>query len=189
MQAAVRYDDLSQTLTRIGYTDEPAEVHGALCGALCVLAPEKIDPLQLLPAEDLPPLHPDAEAQSALARLREQSLNALQDSDMAFAPLLPDDEEQLAPRVRALAAWCGGFLYGLSSRPGLKLERCSEDAREIIQDFTQFTRASVEDQEDVQMEEDAYIELVEYVRIGAQLIFMEFRPLPVPDPSESHQLH
>lgn len=191
MQDSVRYEELSAALTRIGYTEDPAEYHGTLCGALCVKPPEEINLLQLLDvgSEDLPPLTPDAQSQAALRRLCSESLNMLQDEDMGFAPLLPDDDSALAPRVLALAAWCEGFLFGLASRPGLNLKSCSEEVREVIRDFTQFTQATLGDNEDMELEEGAYVELVEYIRVGAQLVFMEFRAKPTPDPSESKHLH
>jgi len=58
-------------------------------------------------------------------------------------PLLPDDDTPLEPRVHALSAWCGGFLFGLSSRRGLNLKAISEEGREIVQDLTQFTQAGL----------------------------------------------
>jgi uncharacterized protein len=187
MRTPVGYQELSEALSRIGFTEEAAGYHGTLCGSLCVRRPEDIDLLRLLDFGD-EPARPDARAEAALARLREQSLHALEDSEMIFMPLLPDDEAELAPRVRALASWCEGFLFGLASRSKLDLKKCSEDAREILRDFTQFTQASAGSDEG-ELEENAYAELVEYVRVGAQLIFMELRHPPMPDPNESTSIH
>lgn len=190
MQASVGYQDLAEALKRIGFTEDAAEYHGTLCGALCVSAPDRIDLLQLLAPGKRPELQPDPQGQAALARLREQSLAALLDSQMLFAPLLPDDDAELGSRVKALAGWCEGFLYGLaSSRPGLDIDKVSADAREIIKDFAQFTSATAGEDDDTNLEESAYAELVEYIRVGAQLIFMELRPSPTPDPTEPTQLH
>lgn len=189
MQVTVHYEELADALGKVGFTDQASGYHGTLCGALCVRAPEQIDLLRLVPTDSDEPLSGDAAAQAALRRACTEALGALQDEEMTFAPLLPDDESDLAPRVQALAAWCEGFLFGLASKPGLDLKKVSEDAREIIRDFTQFTQASLADDGDLDMEETAYIELVEYIRVGAQLLFMEFRPVPVPDPQGSTQLH
>jgi uncharacterized protein len=183
MRTPVEYQELSEALSRIGMAEEASGYHGTLCGT----RPEEIDLLRLLDFDEQPP-RPDALAEDALLRLREQSLSALEDSDMIFMPLLPDDGTELAPRVRALASWCEGFLFGLASRSRLDLKRCSEDAREILRDFTQFTQASAGADEG-EMEENAYAELVEYVRVGAQLIFMELRHPPTPDPNESNAIH
>ncbi len=77
----------------------------------------------------------------------------------------------------------------MASRPGLDLNRLTDEGREIVRDFTQFTHAVVGDEDDANLEETAYAELVEYVRVGAQLLFMELHPRPTLDPSESQHLH
>lgn len=186
MQAPVTYADLSDTLTRIGYREEISEFHGTLCGALCVNRPDQIDLMHLLEAGDVTTL--DMGAKDLLTKLGDQSYAALQDSDMIFMPVLPEDDQDLATRIRALAGWCSGFLYGLATRKGLDLKQCTEDAREILRDFSQFTQAS-DASEESDLEESAYAELIEYIRVGAQLVFMELRHPPTPDPSQSKTLH
>jgi uncharacterized protein len=172
MNEPLRYEQLTETLLRLGFSQDAAEFHGALCGALCVRSPDEIDPLRLLSAAGAPAA--DAlDAEQTLRRLCGQSLEALNSSDMAFSLLLPGDEQALGERVRALSAWCEGFLFGLATRPGLNLKQCSGEAQEIIHDFTEFTRAMVFGGEDDEVEENAYTELVEYIRVGAQLVYME----------------
>jgi len=174
MSESLRYDQLSDALVRLGYTQDAAEYHGALCGALCVKPPEEIDPLRLLESSGAPSDH-GADAGQALSDLRGQSAEALSSTEMAFNPLLPDDHAELPVRVRALSAWCEGFLYGLSTRPGLNLKRASSEMLEIIRDFTEFTRAVTYEEDDADIEETAYAELVEYIRVGVQLVYLELR--------------
>jgi len=173
---AVDYPTLVDALKRLGFVDDASEYHGALCGALCVLEPDDVPLLSLLDAEEPVLRHADPEAQNVLRRLSQQSFDALLSSQMSFEPLMPDDDAPLALRVQALASWCQGFLYGLASQETIELRHCSVEAREIIQDLGQFTQAgaSVEDNSD--LEEGAYAELVEYLRVGAQLVFMELHP-------------
>jgi uncharacterized protein YgfB (UPF0149 family) len=185
---SIDYDQLSEALARIGRGADAAEYHGALCGALCVAKPDDIDLMRLIEAGDQP-VPNDADARRTFGELRTETVAALQDSDMVFTLLLPDDEVALVPRARALVAWCEGFLYGFASRPGLDLKKLSADAREIIQDITEFTQAAVGDEDDANIEETAYAELVEYVRVGAQLLYMELHPRPTLDPAESQHLH
>jgi uncharacterized protein YgfB (UPF0149 family) len=172
MSEPLRYDELAEALSHLGFTQDAAEYHGALCGALCVREPAEIDPLRLL---ETAAASSDAGggAAQALHRLRGESANAFVDRQMGFAPLLPDDQEELAHRVRALSAWCEGFLFGLSSGRPLAMKRCSAELKEIVHDFTDFTRAGVSEEEDLELEETAYAELVEYIRVGAQLIYLE----------------
>lgn len=188
MQASLAYDELLETFSRLGRGDDAAEYHGALCGALCVTKPEEVDLLRLIDAGDAA-LPADAPTRATLAALREATVESLQDDELGFSLLLPDDDAALVPRVRALGGWCQGFLYGLASRPGLDLTKLSEEAQEIVRDFSEFTNAAVGDEDDQNLEETAYTELVEYVRVGAQLLYMELHPRPTLDPAESNHLH
>lgn len=188
MDEAIGHDTLSDALARAGFIDAAAGFHGSLCGALCVAKPEEVPMLALLAPGDQP-VAAGADLRSLLATLREQVVAGLQDSEMGFTLLLPDDDAALVPRVRALASWCDGFLFGLASRSGLDIEKLSEEGREIIRDFTEFTQAAVGDEDDPNIEEAAYTELVEYVRVGAQLLYMEMHPRPTLDPAQSSQLH
>jgi uncharacterized protein len=151
----------------------PAEYHGALAGALCRARPAAVDPLALFA------LHhdqPQARDRAALEALRDVLHQQLATSDGTFAPLLPDDEAPLKERAQALGEWCEGFLYGLAQGGVLDLKAASEDLREVVSDLTQFTRAAFDDGGDQEIEETAYAELVEYVRVGAQLVFIELSP-------------
>jgi uncharacterized protein YgfB (UPF0149 family) len=99
-----------------------------------------------------------------------------------FEPLLPDDEYGMAVRASALSHWCEGFLHGLvSSDQGdvLKERLSTEPMSEIIKDMLQITRAVHEDESET--DEQAYAELVEYLRVAAQLTYEElvdFRRVP-----------
>lgn len=171
MTEHLTYDDLADALSRLGFKQDPAEYHGALCGALCVRAAADIDPLRLL--EGAHGADAQEGAAAALTRLRGESASSFLDAQLGFEPLLPDDAEALTHRVRALGAWCEGFLFGLSSGKALSMNSCSPEMKEIVRDFTEFTRAGISDDEDAELEENAYAELVEYIRVGAQLIYME----------------
>ena len=183
MQAEPDYSQLTDALARISCDESAAQYHGALCGALCVQEPVRIDLVALLGGEGS-----DTQALKALGELRDHAVHDLTDSDMGFNLLLPDDDTPLPKRAQALAQWCEGFLYGLASHKKLDFKAFTEDAREVLRDLTQFTKASA-GEDDSELEENAYAELVEYVRVGAQLIFMELRRSPTPDPQKSKTVH
>lgn len=170
MTSATQYDALHYALTERGSVQDPAEVHGTLCGILCVH--EDADPSQAIEdAEEL-------EMAAPMNALREVILEGLFDSESGFTLLLPDDDKAaLEVRVKALARWCSGFVYGLASQPEFDLQDVSEEVREVIQDITELGRASLttEDANPEAAEAD-YTELVEYVRVGVQLVFLELRP-------------
>lgn len=191
MQEVIQYARLSVELRRLGYPEEPSGYHGAVCGVLCVTAPEEVDLIRLLEAGQAS--IDRAAVSEALEQLREEAFVALVSNDMNFTPLLPSDDESLELRVRALASWCEGFLYGLASERSIDLEQCSEDTREVLRDLSQFTQAGAEYQDgDAEVEENAYAELVEYIRVGAQLVFMEMHPrgeFDAPPEDDSPTLH
>jgi hypothetical protein len=124
----------------------------------------------------------DAKTMSELAArleaLGDASWNGLSSLSMEFAPLLPDDDSAVEQRAEALGLWCHGFIAGLviggldlsDERAGLSAELV-----ELVGDFAEISRAgvNVEDPATADDGEVSLVELVEYVRIGAQYIFEE----------------
>tara|TARA_R110000850_G_scaffold91742_17_gene194716 strand:+ start:5972 stop:6553 length:582 start_codon:yes stop_codon:yes gene_type:complete len=183
------YLELSSLLKLVGYTEAPAHFHGALCGALCVLNNGQFDigALVMEGADSGQPLDPNSRI--ALDKLSQSCAADLMSTDMVFEPLLPPDSTPLRIRIEALAAWCGGFLYGLSSKQKIDIKKLSEEARETIKDLAQFTSAGFDATGVPEEEEAAYVELVEYVRVAAQLLFLEMRPRTASVDDESSTLH
>lgn len=165
---------LGALLQRAGFDQDASEYHGALCGALCVNVPSEVDPLQLL--ERISSEAAPVEVRGPLTSLRDATARDLADVDSGIRLLLPEDEQPLTQRARALGQWCEGFLLGLASRAGLNLRKASPEVREVVEDLTQFTRAEFHDGDNAEIEEEAYAELVEYVRVGLQLVFVEMAP-------------
>lgn len=186
MSNPLHYADVAAVLARLGCDDDPSTFHGVLCGALCRQLPADIDPVELL-GEGAGPI--DAQGRGELLRLREAAAGALTDLHDGFTPLLPEDTVELAQRAQALGAWCQGFLFGLAGRIKLELRDCSEEVREIVRDFTEFSGAALDAADDLEVEENAYAELVEYLRVGAQLVYMELHPRPHAAGTLSSTLH
>lgn len=182
------FDETASALAAAGLNAEPSRFHGALCGALCVRDKSQIDPLAVL-AEQPEPVGTQAsqDAIAALTRLRDALAEALGDGATELRLMLPDDESvSLQQRTAALAAWCDGFLFGLASAGTLDLDKSSEEVREAVSDITHFTQASVEHEDDTEVEEEAYAELVEYLRVAVQLIHVEHRGKPSPAGARMH---
>ncbi|MCK5769324.1 YecA family protein [Algiphilus sp.] len=179
MALKVGYDNLSAALKSAGLTADPAQFHGALCGALCMRGADDIDPLALL-AEERGPVDADSgpAAEATLRSLRGEVADELSGGSGLTLILPPDEGVTLEQRTRALAAWCDGFIYGLASTGKLDLDGASEEVREAVSDITQFTRATIEGGDDIETEEGAYAELVEYLRVVVQLIHLECRGAP-----------
>lgn len=181
------YEEVASALIELGLSENASGYHGLLCGALCVQQPDEIDLLHLVEGEN--PAANAPQASAVLIGLRNAASVALSDMQTGFMPLLPEDAARLGERAVALSKWCEGFIYGLATRQHLDLHECSDEVRELIRDFTEFTKASLHEADDLEVEETAYAELVEYIRVGAQLIFMELRARRQSDPMTPPTLH
>lgn len=165
---------------------EPAEAHGTLAGCLCAVVDYRFEDLL---HEILPEGRADEDTTATLRELFVTTLDALEQTDLAFQPLLPADEQPLAERTRALAEWCQGFLYGLGSGAIRDASGLPGDVGEIVRDLAEITRAGVDSGQGEESNEKAYAELVEFVRVGVQLLFEELAPArrtPLPAPAPLH---
>jgi uncharacterized protein len=181
----VTYPEIARVLERLSSSVPAAEGHGALCGALCTNAHYSLQRWldELLPGEqhegaddaDVPV--EDDEEERPLRLLFTDTLRSLRGDEMEFELLLPDDDSSLESRATALSQWCQGFLYGFGTGAEVSLEELPADVSEILRDLTHIGRATVELEPGAEEEEAAYAEVVEYVRVGVQLIHDEVQAL------------
>lgn len=151
-----------------------SELHGGLCGILCAAGATAAESWLTGQVQDHYQKSTNEPADE-LKALWIDSWGQLAGSDMQFSPLIPEDDEQLAERVEALAGWCGGFLSGLGLG-GFALEGGGVgEVDEIVNDFAEISRAAVgaEKSEDEAQAGFHVAELVEYVRVGVQIVFEE----------------
>ncbi len=167
----VTFPEVARVLRTLQSSVAAAESHGCLCGALCTT--------QLYPIEAwLDELVPDAEPEQGddrapLRLLFADTVRALRGDEMEFQLLLPDDDDPLVERASALSQWCQGFLYGFGTGQPMAREELTSEVEEVLRDLTHISQASVETGADAEEEEQAYAEIVEYVRAGVQLIHDE----------------
>lgn len=176
----VTFAEVARVLEGLESSVPAAEAHGCLVGALCTSTHY---PMERWLEEIIPDAERrnDEDSQQALRLLYADTLNALRGEEMEFEALLPDDDITLATRAGGLSQWCQGFLYGFgtgqATNPALKQDQLPDNVTEILNDLTHIGRASVElDGDGNESEEDAYAEVVEYVRVGVQLIHDELIP-------------
>ena len=103
--------------------------------------------------------------------------------------LLPGDEQPIDARATALGQWCQGFLYGLGTSAIDDVTRLPGEVGEIVRDLSEITRIGVDGSETLETNESAYAELVEFVRVGVQLLFEELAPYRVVPPPVTESLH
>jgi uncharacterized protein YgfB (UPF0149 family) len=179
---AATYDEFEHVLREARALPEPAEAHGTLAGALC--SSRDYGLIEWL-HEILPDDSPDEAAlkSSVLQNVYDSMVRTLAGNEADFAPLLPDDETPLSERANALSLWCQGFLYGLGSGPASDPAKVSTEAGEIIRDFTEITHVGVEADEQNEENEIAFAEVVLFVRVGVQLLFVELAPARGEEPA------
>lgn len=174
----VTFAEVVRVLEGLGSSVPAAEAHGCLVGALCTTQHYSMERWleEIIPDEDR---RVDDDSQQALRLLYADTLNALRGEEMDFEALLPGDDVPLAVRAGGLSQWCQGFLYGFGSTGETpKQDDLPTNVNEILSDLTHIGRASVEIEGDAEneSEEEAYAEVVEYVRVGVQLIHDELVP-------------
>ena len=168
----VTFREVAALLESAGSQVVAAEGHGCLCGALCTAPDYTVERwLEELVATDdeTVTIPPDA----ALRLLFADTHRALRGDAMEFEPLLPDDDEPLEQRAIALAQWCQGFLYGFGTGKPVRAQDIKGQIEEILRDVSHIAQASVDVGAAGEDEESSYAELVEYLRVGVQLIHDE----------------
>jgi len=157
-----------------------AESHGLLCGMLCaggVIPPDRV--LTHVLGEDNTLSAAARDCGKLLTSLHTDVLRQLHGESLDFQLLLPDDDTPLALRAGELAGWCQGFLYGL----GLGGLRGDIDlpatVNEVMHDFYEIANTRFDYESENEADEEAYMEIVEYVRMSVLLLHDELQPAPV----------
>lgn len=181
------YADIQRVLDEERSLTDAAEAHGTLAGCLCTAAEgyrfeEWL--LEILPEGRAQPL-----AAATLRALYSATAGTLRAPDMEFELLLPGDTQSIGARASALAQWCQGFLYGLGSGVVQDASSFPGDVGEIVRDLTEISRADVDVAQSEESNENAYAELVEFVRVSVQVVFEELEPLRDRPPSPGGSLH
>ena len=183
----VTFDELEAALAARDAPLDAAEVHGALCGALAGDA--RFDPDAWIDTVLPDDADGDADVEDAgalrsrnlLETLVAETQAALDGPDLEFEPLLPSDEAPLEQRVQALADWCAGYLGGIGTAQLAGALPAPVD--EVVRDFGEISRASIDAGETEESNESSYAEIVEYLRAGAQLAYEELAGHRAGDPT------
>jgi yecA family protein len=182
---------LDEALFKVNAMMGAAESHGVLCGMLCARGAIELSEWighVLGDQEEGNVLLHDTVHQ--LSELHQVTMETVNDISGSFYMLLPDDDEDLIGRTGALANWCQGFVYGLAAGGISDDTKLPNDVQEILMDFIEISRAGynigdddvIEVADATEEDEQAFVEVVEYVRTGVMLINEELQTL-VPSPT------
>lgn len=181
MESNIDHDELDAALRRCGSTWEAAQAHGLLCARLAAEGRAAgqgwlVQLMEGVARDD--PARPECEA--LLDAVFGSSYRQLAERQSDFELLLPDDAASPELRATALAHWCEGFLHGLVSgqrNEEVRARLAEEPLADLLRDMLQITRAEAGEEEAEEANERAYAELVEYVRVAAQLAYEELSEL------------
>ncbi len=149
-----------------------SELHGLICGIFAVTDDKKtvIEALETLLSEGSTD---EINITSELSDLIESTTQELAAPDFAFQLLLPEDEQDLAERTKALGFWAQGFVSGLGEG-GMQLSTNDHDElTEIINDLTSIAQVDSNDIGNSDEEDVALTELEEYLRVAAMTIYTD----------------
>lgn len=168
------FDECCNQMQEFGYEVSPSELHGLLSGVVCTGL--KIRPDSII---NLVIKHVDVE--SCSERNRETILTMyafiereMFSADSRYTLFLPDDELDMTQRVRSLAAWCQGYLVGFGTGSAqIKNNKFSPETEEALKDIVNISNLSDEFGDEDEVNEVAYAELVEYLKVAVLLMSSE----------------
>ncbi|MDX1625793.1 MAG: UPF0149 family protein [Wenzhouxiangellaceae bacterium] len=157
-------------LLALAADDDPAriaETHGVVVGLLAGGPNQSdrdlADQLAALQVGDWTSERIQEKLGPAIGTLRSE----LSSPDMDFRPLLPTDDRPLDERTRCLASWVTGFLAGFGAgKPDVK----GRDAAEALRMLEQIARAATDPDTEMEVQESAYAEISEFVKVAALLL-------------------
>ena len=170
------YQVLDDLLLRADAECDAAECHGVLTGLACAGATQSIESWMGQLTGDHDPADTNvAECRAMIVQVYRNCCADLESQLMSFELMLPDDSESMSVRAAAIGRWCQGFLFGLSLGGLPDLESLPGDVAEIIRDLSEISRTGPDEGSDEEESEKAYLEIVEFVRVSAQLVHEELQ--------------
>lgn len=109
------------------------------------------------------------------------------EADFALQICLPKDESSINVRGGALVTWVQGFLLGFGLHQN-DLTNCSAEAKEALEDLSEISRLD-ETMDESEETEQAFFEVIEYVRISAMLCFNEMGKSLIDSRQQSPVVH
>lgn len=162
------YLDLNQALNNTTLKLHPSQAHGIICGILSGNSKSTTAWEELVTGGE-----ESVKTHELLQALFEASAKQLHDFLFEFQLILPPDSDDLPSRAEALTLWCQGFLTGLKLAQVQIVGREPGEVTEAINDLIEIAKMNYEDVVANEEDEAAYVELVEYVRMAAILIYQD----------------
>lgn len=175
------YSEALEVFVTSGLVHTPAEAHGILCGLLIKETSTPLEHyLRLISgaSSDSQLQGPDTEA--LLSALYEITRHQLQDPNLGLELLLPEDDEPLDSRFDAAFEWARGLIYGFAELGISAPDSLPADSADFYRDCSQLARQDYEIEDDSVENEELYMELQEFLRMGTLLTQEELQPIKAP---------
>ena len=166
----VEFDELADLFVELKVFSSPSELHGMLCGQL--VRPDKFDENSWLSEAATFLEQPHFESDEAKTLLLEMFATTRQQfmaTGFELLMLLPDDDADISDRAESLGRWCLGFVTGI----GAARTALTEEGRETLDDVEKISQIDEQSLEDDEEHEQDLMQLVEYVRMAAIMLYSE----------------
>jgi hypothetical protein len=170
------YVEMERALGRAGVDYSGAEIHGICCGMLVIDQATNQDVWLGHVLEGDPQSFHFQETRTLLRQLFVVTRQQMNDAGMGFELFLPTDED-LQTQVEGMQEWCQGFGMGLAYAGIKDMKKLPEDSREWAEDVVRIGASGDLDLEDEEESEDAFAEIVEYLRVGVLMMNEEMQPM------------
>ena len=169
------YQSVEAALTLMDCDIGAAECHGILCGMLCGI--RHFDASAWL--GHTTGYHDDVNFSDlgnghALSQLLAETIAGFSADDFSLRLLLPDDDSGFELRTEALGFWCRGYLSGFGLTDLGDIKQLSDDSRGFLRDIEEIGKVDALESDD-NNDEIALMEICEYTRMGALLLYEEMQ--------------
>ena len=151
---------------------DPSELHGIVTGWMCAGStwPDSHKSTVLedwLEGEIL-----TKELDDLILELVGTTFEGLKDIELGFHLMIPAENVEINLRRRAISQWCAGFLAGFGMTGRFQETELKDEIAEVLRDLARIASQDEEIPDDEENEVDL-VEIVEYVRMSALLVFTE----------------
>ncbi len=169
---ALTYEEIMDLIEELDGKCSAEELHGVAAGQIAVGANNSSEDWLKMAVEFIDAVEPmTAVIKLELCGIYDNLVAALQDTDLSFQLLLPDDDSSVEFRATALGKWCQGFLVGFGTS-GMKRHQLSEELEEALHDIAAISQVGSEE-DDSEESEQNFVTLTEYVRMAVLNIYLE----------------
>ncbi|NNM59996.1 MAG: UPF0149 family protein [Legionellales bacterium] len=168
------YHDVKHALLHAHNLITPAELHGILCGLVCAglkkLDENSVSDILMLDLADETDTDQNNLTLNALFGNTKQKIEQF---ELDFQLLLPDDDLPLGERAFEFGKWCEGFLagIGLSNVPHTYRDQAEVD--DILHKLSEASRIEFRNLDFSEEDEQFFYQVTEFVRLSVFAIYQE----------------